>query len=107
VPLHQNIAAVPVNPVMGYPPGMRPRWLFPPSGDPHVSFAIPIVISLNPHMVAARWITPLFDYYSRWRDPNHKIGRRGAEGQRAGKKQSNQSRTKHDTLSLFSGTVAE
>jgi len=40
VPLYQNIAAVSVNPVMGYPSGMPPRWLFPPSSDPHVMLAI-------------------------------------------------------------------
>ncbi len=52
-------------------------------------------------MVAAGPGRPPFDYSMRWRDANHNFGRRSAEGQRACKNQSDQSRQNHSTLFLF------
>ena len=95
VPLDQNVAAVSVNPVMGYPVGTHPWWLFPPSLDPNVMSAIPIVISLNPHMVAARPRAPPLDHHARWRDANHNLACHSAEGQRACKNQSDHSLKNH------------
>ena len=89
-----------VNPVMRYPPAMRPWWFFPPSLDPHVTLAIPIVISLNPYVIAARWMTAIFENDVGWRDANHHLGCRRDDSQRAGKNQSNQSLRNHNMLSL-------
>jgi len=43
----------------------------------------------------------MLDYDMGWRDANHNLGSRGDDGQRACKKQSDQSLKNHDTLSLF------
>src|ERR1039457_5040202 len=96
VPLDHHIAAVLVNPAMGYPLGMPLRRHFPSSRGPHVFLAIPIVVSLNPHMLAARWSTPLLDHDLRWCKLNHNFRRHSAEGQRADKNPSDQSLQNHN-----------
>src|ERR1019366_1601787 len=68
---------------MRYPAGMPPWRLFPPSRAPGVSVAIPTLVPGNPPIVTAGRRPPRFDYSTGWRDANHNIGRRGAEGQRA------------------------
>jgi hypothetical protein len=85
--------------VMRFPTGMRPWRLFPPSRGPGVSVAIPAMVPGNPHMVGARWATPILDYDTRWRDANHNFSRQRAEGQRTCKNQSDQPSRKHNTLS--------
>jgi hypothetical protein len=53
-------------------------------------------------MVTAGRRRPFLDFNARGRNANHNIGRRGAEGQRAYKNQSDQSLKNHNTLSFFS-----
>jgi hypothetical protein len=51
-------------------------------------------------MITAGRRRPLLDYYPRWRNAHHNIGRHGAEGHRARKNQSDQSFKNHNTLSF-------
>src|SRR5450759_258352 len=100
VPFHKNPAAPLANIVMRYPVGTRTWRLFPPSLVPTVSVAIPCLLPGNPHVLTAGRPPPPLIHSTGWPDANHHVGRRGAEGQRACKNQSQQSLKKHNNFSF-------
>src|SRR3984957_7410127 len=97
VTFRQNPPVVMVIPAMRHPVGIPPRRHFPPSRPHGITAAIPILISTNPHIAWARRPNPVF-HEMRWRNLNHNLGRRGAQGQRAHKRNSDQSLQKHNDL---------
>jgi hypothetical protein len=100
-PFNEDVAAPTMSPAMLHPAGVPPWGLFPPSGVPRVSIAIPAMVPVNPHIAAAGRRPTRFDYGTRWRETNHNLRRRGAEGQRSSKNQSDQTLIHHNTHSLF------
>src|SRR5208283_3571335 len=102
VPLYQDPAAPLVSPVMRYPVGMMPRWLFPTASDPDITLAVPIVISRHPHMVTARARAPTLNQYARRRDADVNLGHQGRQRQRADEDQSEQSLQNHNSVSCSS-----
>jgi hypothetical protein len=101
MPLDQNPAVSMVPPSMCHPVGMVPWRPFPPSRAPDVGVAIPTMVPGDPNIFTAGRRPPPFDYSMGWPDANHNIARRSAEGQRARKNQSDQSRQNHSTLFLL------
>src|ERR1035441_2127173 len=61
VPFLQNITAVAVNPLVGYPPRVWPWRNVPTAWYPNVGVAVPVVIARNPNMVWAGGRWPRFD----------------------------------------------
>src|ERR1019366_1972361 len=94
-----SVAVPSVNPAVRDPALVRLWRHFPPSLVPSVSVAIPTMVPGNPHMVTAGSPTGPLDMNPGWRYANHNLGRRGAQGQRAYKNQSQQSFKNHTNIS--------
>ena len=71
---HQNVTIVAVNPAMGYPPGVGPRWKFPTAWYPYVSAAVPAMIARNPDMVRTGTRYPSFDNWRGGPDADDHFG---------------------------------
>jgi hypothetical protein len=84
---------------MRYPSGPWLWRLFPPSWDPHIASAVPVLITLNPCVTWAGRALALLDLDARRRKANHNVSRAGAESQSTRKYQSYHSLKNHNMLS--------
>jgi len=71
---------MPVDPLVGYPSGVRVGRALPAAAYPYVSVAVPTVIARNPNITLAGGRRPCFDYGRRGSDLDHDIGTEGAGG---------------------------
>jgi hypothetical protein len=101
VAVYQNVSAIAVNIVVRYPALVRLRRHLPASGGPLISVAIPTMISVNPHVIAAGRRPAMLDDGDWWTKTNYNVSSRGAESQRTGKNNSDQPFMKHSFLFLL------
>ena len=87
--VYQHVSAVATNVVVRYPALVRLRRHLPASGGPHISIAVPTMIPVNPHVIAAGRSPAMLDYGDWWTKTNYNVGSRGAESQRTGENNSN------------------
>ncbi len=66
--------AVPVNPAMGYPVGVRMRGPNPSARRPDVSATVPSLITGGPHISRSGRDGSMLDHGSGWRNPYDHIG---------------------------------
>src|ERR1700722_237418 len=81
---------------MRYPALVRPRRHLPSSGLPLIGVAVPVVIPVNPHMIAARRSPAMLDNSDWWTKTNYNVSSRGAESQCTGENNSDQPFMKHN-----------
>lgn len=80
VTFHQNPPAPLANPMMRYPAPMGLWRLFPAARSPGISFAIPSVVSGDPHMVTAGCRPASLNHSMRRGNAYYNIGCHSAEG---------------------------
>jgi hypothetical protein len=95
VSFYQYVSAVAMNIVVRYPALVRLRRHLPTSAGPYISIAIPTVIPVNPHVIAAGRSPAMLDNSDWWTKTNYNVSSRGAESQRTGKNNSDQPFMKH------------
>jgi hypothetical protein len=95
VAVYQNVSAIAVNIVVRNPALVWLRRHLPASGVPLISVAVPTMIPVNPHVIAAGGRPAMLDDGDWWTKTNYNICRRGAESQRTGKNNSDQPFMKH------------
>jgi hypothetical protein len=93
--VYQNVSAIAMNIVVRYPALVRLRRHLPASGGPYISVAVPTLIPVNPHVIAAGRRPAMLDDSYWWTKTNYNVSSRGAESQRTGKNNSDQPFMKH------------
>jgi len=96
VAVYQNVSAIAMNIVVRYPALVRLGRHLPASGAPYISVAVPTMIPVNPHVIAAGRRPAMLDDGNWWTKTNYNISSRGAESQRTGENNSDQPFMKHN-----------